>query len=79
MKSKESELQNHLFNSQWAFNMQNRTMFDLDHDTVYAEIFSYTNFRRETMDVSQSIKESVEKRLIHKQWIEKHDNRRYTT
>jgi hypothetical protein len=55
-----SNLQDHLFNSQWAFNLQNRTMFDLDHDSVYAEIFSYSNFRRETMDVSQSIKESVE-------------------
>ena len=66
-----SELQDHLFNSQWAFNMQNRTMFDLDHDPLYAKYISYTNFRRETMDVSQSIKASVEKRLIHKQWREK--------
>lgn len=66
-----SELQDHLFNSQWAFNLLNITMFDLDHESLYAKYISYTNFRRETIDVSQSIKASVEKRLIHKQWREK--------
>lgn len=65
------ELQRHLLNSQWSFNMHDRKMFDLDHDPLYAEIFSYTNFRRETIDVFQSIKASVEKRLLHKQWREK--------
>ena len=57
----DSELQDYLLNSQWVFNMQNRTMFDLDHRR-YAEIFSYENFRIVTMDVSQSIKMSVEKK-----------------
>ena len=58
----DSELQRHLLNSQWSFNMHDRKMFDLDHDPPNAEIFSYTNFRRETMDVSQSIKMSIENR-----------------
>ena len=65
----DSELQRHLLNSQWSFNMHDRNMFDLDHDAVYAEIFSYTNFRRETMDVSQSIKMSVENKMIDSEFV----------
>ena len=57
-------LQENLLNSIWVFNMQNKTMFDLDRNPVYAEMFSYTNFRRETMDVSQNIKMSIERRNI---------------
>ena len=61
MISETFKLQERLLNSRWVFNMQTREMFDLDFNTVYAEIFDYTNFRREIMDVSQNIKASIEK------------------
>lgn len=66
MASEPFKLQERLLNSRWVFNMQTREMFDLDFNTVYAEIFDYTNFRREIMDVSQNIKASIEEtRVIH--------------
>ena len=64
MNKVQFKLQQHLLNSRWTFNMQSRKMFDLDHDPVYAEIFSYTKFRREIMDVSQNIQASIETRVI---------------
>lgn len=58
------KLQEHLYNSRWICNMQTREMFDLDINSHYANVFSYSNFRREIMDVSQNIKASIEKELI---------------
>ena len=59
----ESKLRDRLLNSQWSFNFHNRAMFELLRKFEDVNMFSYSNFKRETMDVSQSIKASVEKEV----------------
>jgi len=65
MNKVQFKLQEHLYNSRWICNIQNKDMFDLDINSHYAKIFDYTNFRKEIMDVSQNIKASIETRVIH--------------
>lgn len=58
----EYDLQRHLLNSKWSFNFHSRDMFELLRKFEDVDMFLYLNFRRETMEVSQSIKMSVENR-----------------
>ena len=58
----DSELQRHLLNSQWSFNLHSRCMFELLRKFEDDDMFSYSNFKREIMEVSQSIKMSIENR-----------------
>lgn len=58
----DSKLQKYLLNSKWSFNFHNQSMFELLRKFENTNMFSYSNFKKEIMEVSQSIKMSIENR-----------------